>query len=143
MLSCWVQALCAAALLCIAILGFGRVGLLIDDVIIMRALSGFSGTYPDFLPHSYSLVVKPLVVAARAFSIDSLVQLDVAGVLLLCPDCDTEVHAPTKPKGKKASDSAGMACSLCTSVVEPIIGTDLYQRDHSVGLRSTGSVVQL
>lgn len=60
-LSYWVQALCAAALLCIAILGFGRVGLLIDDVIIMRALSGFSGTYPDFLPHSYSLVVKPLV----------------------------------------------------------------------------------
>lgn len=67
-LRCWMQALCAATLLCIAILGFGRVGLLIDDVIIMRALSGFSGVYPDFLPFNHSLVVKPLVWLHGHFS---------------------------------------------------------------------------
>lgn len=57
----WMLALAAAAGLSVGILGFGRVGLLIDDVIIMRALSGFSGAYPNFLPHSYSLVIRPLV----------------------------------------------------------------------------------
>lgn len=48
--------------LCVLIFGFGKVhAALNDDVAIIRALSGFSGTYPDFLPFTHSLIVWPVV----------------------------------------------------------------------------------
>ena len=60
-LRCWVAGLAASLAVCVAVFGFARVKTLIDDVVIMRALSGFSGAYPSFLPFTHSLVVWPLV----------------------------------------------------------------------------------
>lgn len=59
---CWTAGLAMSFTLCVLIFGFGKVhAALNDDVAIIRALSGFSGSYPIFLPFTHSLIVWPVV----------------------------------------------------------------------------------
>lgn len=55
---CWAAGIAMSFTLCVLIFGFGKVhAALNDDVVLIRALSGFSGTYPNFLPHTHLLIV--------------------------------------------------------------------------------------
>lgn len=56
----WMLALGFTMALCVVVFGFGLVHTLIDDVVVMRALSGFSGEYPRFLPFMHGMIVLPL-----------------------------------------------------------------------------------
>ncbi len=61
-LRCWVAGLGCSLVLCVLIMGFGNVHTALnDDVILGRALSGFSGEYPAYLPHVHSLLRAPLI----------------------------------------------------------------------------------
>lgn len=58
---CWAAGLSVSLVLCVLVFGFGRVQVGVnDDTAIIRALSGFSGTYPALLPHMHGLLLRAL-----------------------------------------------------------------------------------